>query len=56
MVSALRRQQAGKYGSQASDDEPLYDSVASDDDYTIFSSDNITRLSSAPFLDNKVLN
>lgn len=53
MVSALRRQQAGKYGSQASDDEPLYDSVASDDDYTIFSSDNITRLSSAPFLDNK---
>ncbi|XP_051164978.1 ARF GTPase-activating protein GIT1 isoform X1 [Leptopilina boulardi] len=53
MVSALRREQSGKYGSQASDDEPLYDSVASDDDYTNFASDSITRLTSASNLDNK---
>jgi len=29
----LRKEQLGKHGSQVSDDEPLYDSVASDDDY-----------------------
>jgi G protein-coupled receptor kinase interacting protein 2 len=29
----LRKEQLGKHGSHVSDDEPLYDSVASDDDY-----------------------
>lgn len=39
-VAALRRQQLfGKRGSQMSDDEPLYDSVASDDDYGTLSND-----------------
>lgn len=52
MISALRREQSGKHGSQVSDDEPLYDSVASDDDYANFTSDNI-RLSNAPASDNK---
>ncbi|XP_011331210.1 ARF GTPase-activating protein GIT1 isoform X2 [Ooceraea biroi] len=32
-VSMLRKEQLGKHGSQVSDEEPLYDSVASDDDY-----------------------
>ncbi|XP_076665674.1 ARF GTPase-activating protein GIT1 isoform X2 [Andrena cerasifolii] len=39
-VSMLRKEQLGKYGSQISDDEPLYDSVASDDDYALTSTDN----------------
>ncbi|XP_043520855.1 ARF GTPase-activating protein GIT1 [Frieseomelitta varia] len=39
-VSILHKEQHGKYGSQMSDDEPLYDSVASDDDYALTSSDN----------------
>ncbi|XP_029036357.1 ARF GTPase-activating protein GIT1 isoform X2 [Osmia bicornis bicornis] len=38
--SALRKEQLGKYRSQMSDDEPLYDSVASDDDYALTSTDN----------------
>lgn len=38
----LRKEQFGKHGSQMSDDEPLYDSVASDDDYTLTSVDNTT--------------
>lgn len=36
----LRKEQLGKHGSQVSDDEPLYDSVASDDDYALTSTDN----------------
>ncbi|XP_076235244.1 ARF GTPase-activating protein GIT1 isoform X1 [Calliopsis andreniformis] len=39
-VSMLRKEQTGKYGSQMSDDEPLYDSVASDDDYALTSTEN----------------
>ncbi|KAF7390710.1 hypothetical protein HZH66_009190 [Vespula vulgaris] len=42
VVSMLRKEQFGKHGSQMSDDEPLYDSVASDDDYTLTSVDNTT--------------
>ncbi|XP_003707270.1 ARF GTPase-activating protein GIT1 [Megachile rotundata] len=38
--SVLRKEQLGKYRSQMSDDEPLYDSVASDDDYALISTDN----------------
>jgi len=34
----LRKEQFGKHGSQVSDDEPLYDSVASDDDYAALTS------------------
>ncbi|XP_054011690.1 ARF GTPase-activating protein GIT1 [Hylaeus anthracinus] len=39
-VSIHRKAQLGKYGSQMSDDEPLYDSVASDDDSALTSTDN----------------
>ncbi|XP_046826383.1 ARF GTPase-activating protein GIT1 isoform X2 [Vespa crabro] len=42
VVSMLRKEQFGKHGSQMSDDEPLYDSVASDDDYTLTSVNNTT--------------
>ncbi|KAG7204050.1 hypothetical protein KM043_001908 [Ampulex compressa] len=41
-IASLRKEQIGKYGSQMSDDEPLYDSVASDDDYALMSTDNTT--------------
>lgn len=38
-----------------SDDEPLYDSVASDDDYALTSSDNAVPEYSAQFkMDNEV--
>ncbi|XP_026674278.1 ARF GTPase-activating protein GIT1 isoform X2 [Ceratina calcarata] len=39
-VSVLRKEEQGKHGSQMSDDEPLYDSVASDDDYALTTSEN----------------
>lgn len=42
IVLTLRKEQCGKHGSQMSDDEPLYDSVASDDDYALTSVDNTT--------------
>ncbi|KAK2575459.1 hypothetical protein KPH14_011191 [Odynerus spinipes] len=42
VVLTLRKEQFGKHGSQMSDDEPLYDSVASDDDYALTSIDNTT--------------
>lgn len=54
MLLALRKEQFGKHGSQMSDEEPLYDSVASDDDYATFASDNVTRLSTALISDNEV--
>lgn len=38
----LHKEQLGKHGSQMSDDEPLYDSVASDDDYTALTSTDNT--------------
>jgi len=38
----LRKEQLGKHGSQVSDDEPLYDSVASDDDYAALTSKDNT--------------
>lgn len=38
----LRKEQLGKHGSQVSDDEPLYDSVASDDDYAALTSTDNT--------------
>ncbi|XP_012060541.1 PREDICTED: ARF GTPase-activating protein GIT2 [Atta cephalotes] len=41
-VSMLRKEQLGKHGSQVSDDEPLYDSVASDDDYAALTSTDNT--------------
>lgn len=41
-VSLLRKEQLGKHGSQVSDDEPLYDSVASDDDYAALTSTDNT--------------
>ncbi|XP_043254789.1 ARF GTPase-activating protein GIT2 isoform X1 [Colletes gigas] len=41
-VFTHRKGQLGKYGSQMSDDEPLYDSVASDDDSALTSTDNAT--------------
>ncbi|XP_033212377.1 ARF GTPase-activating protein GIT1 isoform X3 [Belonocnema kinseyi] len=53
VLLALRKEQFGKHGSQMSDDEPLYDSVASDDDYATFASDNVTRLSTALISDNE---
>jgi len=37
-ISLLRKEQFCKHGSQVSDDEPLYDSVASDDDYAALTS------------------
>lgn len=38
-----------------SDDEPLYDSVASDDDYALTSTDNVTPEYSTQFqMDNEV--
>lgn len=43
VVLTLRKEQLGKHGSQMSDDEPLYDSVASDDDYALTSVDNTTK-------------
>ena len=36
----LRKEQLGRHGSQMSDDEPLYDSVASDDDYAALATDH----------------
>lgn len=48
-VSMLRKEEQGKYGSQMSDDEPLYDSVASDDDYALTTSDNPKPEYSAKF-------
>lgn len=52
----LRKEQLGKYGSQISDDEPLYDSVASDDDYALTSTDNtIPEYATSQFkMDNEV--
>ncbi|XP_072744882.1 ARF GTPase-activating protein GIT1-like [Anoplolepis gracilipes] len=41
-ISMLYKEQFGKHGSQMSDDEPLYDSVASDDDCTILTSTDNT--------------
>jgi len=38
----LRKEQLGKHGSQVSDDEPFYDSVASDDDYAALTSTDNT--------------
>ncbi|EFN66920.1 ARF GTPase-activating protein GIT1 [Camponotus floridanus] len=35
---SMHKEQLGKHGSQMSDDEPLYDSVASDDDYAALTS------------------
>lgn len=54
-ISILRKEQHGKYGSQMSDDEPLYDSVASDDDYALTSADNTMPEYSTQFkMDNEV--
>ncbi|KAL6421007.1 hypothetical protein ACFW04_013559 [Cataglyphis niger] len=39
---SMHKEQLGKHGSQMSDDEPLYDSVASDDDYTALTSTDNT--------------
>lgn len=46
----------GKHGSQMSDDEPLYDSVASDDDYAALTSTDSpgSRLPSELNVDNEV--
>lgn len=44
----------GKHGSQMSDDEPLYDSVASDDDYAAVTSDITSDQQSE--IDNEVKN
>ncbi|XP_006608086.1 ARF GTPase-activating protein GIT2 isoform X2 [Apis dorsata] len=53
-ISILRKEQHGKYGSQMSDDEPLYDSVASDDDYALTSADNTMPEYSTQFkMDNE---
>lgn len=48
-VLALKKE---KYGSQMSDDEPLYDSVASDDDYAAVTTD-ISSINSSN-IDNEV--
>lgn len=54
-VSILRKEQLGKHGSQVSDDEPLYDSVASDDDYALTSADHTSSdVSNQPKVDNEV--
>lgn len=51
----LRKEQLGKHGSQVSDDEPLYDSVASDDDYALTSTDNTSSdVSNQPKVDSEV--
>ncbi|XP_024943398.1 ARF GTPase-activating protein GIT1 isoform X2 [Cephus cinctus] len=54
-ISMLRKEQIlGKHGSQMSDDEPLYDSVASDDDYATMTTDNVSaQLSSELKLDDE---
>lgn len=55
--STLRKEQLGKYRSQMSDDEPLYDSVASDDDYALTSTDNAIPEYSTQFkMNNEVRN
>ena len=38
-ISALQKEKVARRGSQMSDDEPLYDSVASDDDYAALTTD-----------------
>ena len=53
-VSMLRKEQLGRHGSQMSDDEPLYDSVASDDDYAALASDNTIGLSATIASDHEV--
>lgn len=40
-LTMLKKEFLGRQGSQMSDDEPLYDSVASDDDYAAIT-DNAT--------------
>ncbi|OXU22117.1 hypothetical protein TSAR_004541 [Trichomalopsis sarcophagae] len=52
-VSMLRKEQLGKHGSQMSDDEPLYDSVASDDDYAALATENAAGLSATLATDNE---
>ncbi|XP_058797903.1 ARF GTPase-activating protein GIT2 [Phymastichus coffea] len=54
-VIMLRKEQLKKHGSQMSDDEPLYDSVASDDDYAALTSDGIAGLSSITSDNEKAL-
>ncbi|XP_043274265.1 ARF GTPase-activating protein GIT1 [Venturia canescens] len=56
VVAMLRKEQIrGKHGSQMSDDEPLYDSVASDDDYAALTSTDSpgSRLPSELNVDNE---
>lgn len=50
----LRKEQLGKHGSQMSDDEPLYDSVASDDDYAALATENPAGLSATIASENEV--
>lgn len=53
-VSMLRKEQFGKHRSQVSDDEPLYDSVASDDDYAPTSTGNaVSDASNQPNINNE---
>ena len=51
----LRKEQIqGKHGSQMSDDEPLYDSVASDDDYAALASTDSPSTQAELDLENEV--
>lgn len=52
----LRKEQFGKHGSQVSDDEPLYDSVASDDDYAAltYADNNSSDISKQVKVNNEV--
>ncbi|XP_046428223.1 ARF GTPase-activating protein GIT2 [Neodiprion fabricii] len=53
-VSLLRKEQTfGNHASQVSDDEPLYDSVASDDDYAALTVVNASAQTSVPNLDDE---
>ncbi|XP_046744368.1 ARF GTPase-activating protein GIT2 [Diprion similis] len=53
-VSLLRKEQTfANHASQVSDDEPLYDSVASDDDYAALTVVNASAQTSVPNLDDE---
>ncbi|KAJ8679879.1 hypothetical protein QAD02_015666 [Eretmocerus hayati] len=52
-IAILRKEQPGKRGSQMSDDEPLYDSVASDDDYAALGAESTSGSSATITLDGE---
>lgn len=51
---SMHKESLGKHGSQMSDDEPLYDSVASDDDYAALTSTDNSDVTKQIKINNEV--